>query len=75
MCSQRLRRGESNSAKFSKSFCCTPPRGCVEFRDFAGGAVSNREKNKHYQLLFMGAALLCDGKNLVKATVFDKRCA
>jgi len=37
-------RAANRMREIFESFCCTPPRGCVEFRDFAGGAVSNREK-------------------------------
>lgn len=39
-----MRSGRTNRGhEIFESFCCTPPRGCVEFWDFAGGTASNQQ--------------------------------
>jgi ribosomal protein L34 len=41
---QAALRAANRMREIFESFCCTPPRGCVEFWDFAGDAVSNQKK-------------------------------
>lgn len=50
-----MRPGRANRGhEIFESFCCTPPRGCVEFWDFAGDTASNQQITSTIKLYSWG---------------------